>query len=212
MTVEDDIKYGLDFYNISYDETIIKDIAFYLYELKKWNNLVNLTGYKEIRSMTRGLLYDAFFVYNQIRGDKSVLDMGSGSGILSVPSAILDRGMDIFSVDKNMKKINFQNHIKRLLKLTRFYPIKSRIESLKGIEVDSIVVKGFGKIEAILDKGGRLVKNGGRILILKGKNELPIDYDGFMLCADTLYVLPGSQKKYRLFIYKASNKEKMDDL
>jgi len=201
MTIEDSIKKGLESYEICYDRHILQDLCTYVQEIKKWNEHINLTGFKDTESLIKGLLYDAFFVYTFMDKESSILDMGSGAGIISIPTGIINRGMEVFSVDKNTKKIHFQRHIKRLLGLERFHPLRERIESIKDISVDIVTAKGFGRIEDILCKGANILKKGGKVLILKGKNDKPVEFNGFDLVGDIVYSLTDSEKIYRLFIY-----------
>lgn len=201
MTPEDHIKRGLDFYKIKYDRDMLSNLFIYVQELKKWNDHINLTGFKDMESMIKILLYDAFFVYTFIEKDPSILDMGSGAGVISIPSAILNGDMDVFSIDKSSKKIHFQRHIKRLLGLKRLHPLRERVETIVKIKVDTVTVKGFGGIEDILSKGAGILKKGGRILMLRGKDEKPIEFNGFGIKRDITYSLPDSEKIYRLFIY-----------
>jgi len=202
MMVEEEIKKGLHYFEIFIDECRLKELSLYINELDKWNKHINLTGKKDILSITKGLLYDSFFVYKLIeKRSSSFLDMGSGSGILSIPIAIMNRDIEVFSVEKNIKKIHFQRHIKRLLSLDRFYPLFKKIEFLDSISVDIIGVKAFGKTETILEKAVRLLKKGGKIIILKGKNAKPVEFEGLIMSKNLTYSLPCSEKTYKLFEY-----------
>ncbi|HOJ42941.1 MAG TPA: class I SAM-dependent methyltransferase [Syntrophorhabdaceae bacterium] len=112
MRPEEEIKKGLDYFGLFYDESKINALSLYIHELEKWNKHINLTGKKDILSIIRELLYDAFFVYKEMGKASSFLDMGSGSGILSIPFAIMDRSIDVFSVEKNIKKYIFRDILK----------------------------------------------------------------------------------------------------
>lgn len=198
---EEDIKNGLEYYGISADEIAYKALKEYLLELKRWNEHINLTGIKDISNIITTLLYDAFFVYSLLNAEKSILDLGSGAGIISVPIAILKNDIDVFSVDKNIKKIHFQRHIKRKLMLNRFYPLHGNIESLNNICVELVVVKALGSVDFILKHATKILKDKGRILILKGKGQNPINLNGAVLVRDVIYTLPYSEKTYRFFEY-----------
>jgi 16S rRNA (guanine527-N7)-methyltransferase len=193
---------GLNYFHISYDEKTLEKLCFYILELKKWNGHMNLTGLKELNRIVTELLYDAFFLYGYMHGVKSVLDLGSGSGILAIPIAILNEKTKIISVDKSQKKIQFQSHIKRVMRLNGFIAVHSRAEVLDPMEADVMIVKGFGSIEAILNTGERHIKAGGFAFILKGKGEERIAYQGFELDDVIPYILPISNREYRLFIYR----------
>jgi len=196
------MKEGLNFFHISHDEKTFNNLCFYILELKKWNGHMNLTGLKELNRIVTELLYDAFFLYGYLHGMKYVMDLGSGSGILAIPIAILNENFKIISVDKSLKKIQFQSHIKRVMHLKNFAAVHSRAEMLDPVEVDAMIVKGFGSIEAILEKGERHIRTGGCAFILKGKGEERIIYQGFQLDDAIPYVLPISNREYRLFIYR----------
>ncbi len=201
MDLEKAIEEGLTSFHIAHNEEMLNGLCFYIRELKKWNDRMNLVGLKEMESVVRELLYDAFFIYGYVGESKTVLDMGSGAGIIAIPLKILRREMDVFSVDRGLKKIQFQRHIKRVMHLKGFMLIHSRIEILEGMGIDSLVVKGFGGIQEILEKGGKHVKKGGHAFIVKGKREKPVDCEGFVLQDEVPYALPLSEKGYRLFIY-----------
>ena len=202
MELEKMVQEGLQFFSISHNEKTVNNLSFYVRELNKWNEHMNLTGLKEMGRVVRELLYDAFFLYSRMEGIKSVLDLGSGAGILGIPLKILDENLEVFSVDKSMKKIQFQRHVRRIIPLKGFKPIHSRSEALEPLDVDALIVKGFGTIDGILEKGGVHIKSGGCALILKGKTDEPAGYQGFELEKAIPYSLPGSDKAYRFFVYR----------
>lgn len=202
MDLEKIIQKGLTAFHIPFNEGILKELCFYTLELKKWNEHINLVGLKDLELIVRELLYDTFFLYGYVRESKTLLDMGAGAGIVAIPLKILNEKMDIFSVDKGLKKIQFQRHIKRRMRLKGLTILQSRIEELEPIEVDSLAVKGFGDIKGILEKGGRHIRKNGHAFILKGTRDEPIDYQGFDLKDVIPYRLPMNEKAYRLFIYK----------
>ncbi len=202
MKVDKMIQDGLSFFHIPHNEKTLNNLSVYTFELKKWNEHMNLTGFKELDCMVNELLYDAFFLRTHLNETGSVLDMGSGAGIPAIPISILMENLKVFSIDKSQRKIQFQRHIKRTIGLENFIPICSRAEDMEPMEVDILTAKGFGGIEEILKRGEKHIKAGGRAFILKGKNEDPVPYRGFELDDIIPYILPVSNKAYRLLIYK----------
>ena len=202
MNVEKTIREGLKHFHIDYDETRLKSLLFYMDELAKWNKKVNLIGIQDMERAVRELLYDAFFLRGYVSQDHSILDLGSGAGILAIPLSILLGHVDVFSVDKSLRKIQYQRHIKRMLHLNRFTPLHGRAEEIAPIGVDSLVVKAFGSIEEILEKGVGHIKFKGRALIVKGKKERPVEREGFLLDDTVPYEIPVISKSYKLLIYK----------
>jgi 16S rRNA (guanine527-N7)-methyltransferase len=202
VNVEKTIREGLTHFRIDYDETHLKSLLFYMDELTKWNKRVNLIGIQDMERAVRELLYDAFFLRGYVNQDHSILDLGSGAGILAIPLSILLEHVDVFSVDKSLRKIQFQRHIKRMLHLNRFTPMHGRAEEMAPTGVDSLVVKAFGSIEEILEKGGGHIKFNGRALIVKGKKEEHIHFEGFLLEDTVPYEIPVISRSYKLLIYK----------
>ncbi len=193
---------GLMHFRIGCDEKDIKALLFYMEELMRWNKKINLTGIKDVERAVRELLYDAFFLNGYVKNDHSVLDLGSGAGVLAIPLSIINEDIDVFSVDKSLRKIQFQRHIKRTLNLKGFSLLHGRVEEIASLRVDSLVVKAFGSVSTILEKGGAHIKPGGRALIIKGKREEPADFGGFILEDTICYELPMVSKSYKLLIYK----------
>ncbi len=196
------LREGLQFYSIPHDQKMLGGLNLYVRELIRWNARINLTGLKEPGQVIRELLYDAFFLCIRLNGIESVVDLGSGSGILGIPIKILNEDITVFSVDKSLKKIQFQRHIKRVVSLKQFYPIHGRAETLEPLGAEILIAKGFGTIDRILETGGRHIRHGGSALILKGKEDQPQEYDGFIAEQTIPYSLPGSGRAYRLFVYR----------
>jgi 16S rRNA (guanine527-N7)-methyltransferase len=202
VTLEKIIEHGLASFGIPFNEPVLNALHLYVTELKKWNERINLVGLKEAESIVRELLYDAFFLDNYTRESESTLDMGSGAGILAIPLKILNEKMQVFSIDKSLKKIQFQRHIQRTLKLSSFFPVHGRIESLEPLDVQNLVAKAFGSIPDILTKGGKHIRKGGHAFLLRGKTKALEDIDGFTLEDVIPYTLPDSIKARTLFVYR----------
>lgn len=202
MKLKQLIDNGLRHFQVQYNEQTITKIVYYVEELEKWNSHINLVGLKSAEAVVRVLLYDAFFVNRFIGGSRTVLDLGSGAGILAIPVKILNSDMSVISVDKNMKKIQFQRHIARGLHLKNFTTLHGKIETLDAMEVDTLLVKAFGSMKTIFEKGGRHIRQGGRALIMKTDRDEPAGAAGFALEDTITYRLPLREKGLRIFIYK----------
>ncbi len=202
MELETIVEHGLVSFDIPFDGDILKNLCLYVTELAKWNKRVNLVGLKNEEAIVSELLYDAFFLQGYVHGSESILDMGSGSGILAIPLKILNKEMRVFSIDRTLKKIQFQRHIQRTVKLYNFFSIHGRIESVEMLNVQCLVVKAFGSIADILTKGGRHIIKRGHAFLLKGKTEDNQGVDGFILEEIIPYALPDSVKARHLFVYR----------
>lgn len=202
MKIDKNIRECLDFFGIAYGEIDATSLSLYMEELMRWNKKINLIGIRDMESAVHELLCDAFFLTGHIKDRCSILDLGSGAGILAVPISIVNKNTTVFSIDKSLRKIQFQRHIKRILHLDNFTPVHGRAEEISPIGVDCLVVKAFGSIPAILEKGGPHLKSGGNALILKGKTEKPTEVEGFALEKIISYELPVISKSYKLLTYK----------
>jgi 16S rRNA (guanine527-N7)-methyltransferase len=152
--------------------------------------------------VVRRLIYDAFFLYTRIGPRHRVLEIGSGAGVVAIPLAILGRSMTIVSVEKSLKKVQFQRHVRRLLDLGNLEILHGRVEDMGPLGADILLAKAFGSASDILSKGGRHVKEGGSAMLVKGAGEKPLEKQGFVLEEVCPYRLPGSHREYQLFVYK----------
>lgn len=196
------IEEGLVLFGIGYDDEKLSQICGYVEHLEKWNRRVNLVGLKEMERVVRELVYDAFFLLTSMADRNRILDLGSGAGVLAVPTAILSPEKRVFSVDKSLKKVQFQRHVKRILGLDNCVIFHTRIEDLDPLGVDALVAKAFGSASDVLSKGGKHVVGGGSLFLVRGKSENPPEQEGFVLLEKRRYRLPGSDKEYQLFVYK----------
>ncbi len=193
---------GLAFFGIGCDATTARRLLSFVEELGRWNRTMNLVGLKEGGQIVGDLVYDAFFLHTRVAGFDSVLDLGSGAGVVSIPLAILNPDKQIFSLDKALKKVLFQRHMKRLLGLARLEIVHGRVEDIPPLGADALVAKAFGPASAVLLKGGRHLREGGSALLVKGKGEKASLHPGFLLEKAESYRLPRSDKAYQLFVYK----------
>lgn len=180
----------------------IEGLSFYATELARWNQKMNLTGKRSVEAIVKDLLYDAFFVFGYVKDTRSLLDMGSGAGVLAIPFSVLDRTLKVVSVDTSVKKMHFQRHIKRALGLDSLILFTSRIEDLEPQDVDAVVAKAFGSTRDVLNKAASHLSGDGLVFLLKGKLEPETDFPRFQTAAAVRYHLPGSTKEFKLITYK----------
>lgn len=197
------IRETLSYFAIDTDiRKAVGQLSSYVEELAKWNSRMNLTGLLTVESIVRDLLSDAIFLHTLIPAEGPVLDLGSGAGILAVPLAVLDTSRKILSVDKNLKKSQFQRHVKRLLCLSNIDVTQARAEDLPPLNVNSLVAKAFGGVQEILKKGASHMMVGSSAFLVRGVAEEPPEERGFVLRDRRTYQLPQNGKVYQLFVYK----------
>ncbi len=201
-TIDRLLRDGLDHFSIAHSQLMAERLTTYVHEIEHWNTRVNLTTRRSTEWLIRELLYDAFHLCSVIGHPRTALDMGSGSGILGIPFAILRPATQVFSVDRTLKKIQFQNHVRRSLRLENFSCVHGRIEVIEPLGVEALLVKGFGSPGMILENGGRHLVSGGSAYLLRGSADEAEAQPGFDLARSSSYSLPGAAKEYQLFVYR----------
>ncbi len=196
------IEEGLSYFRIDYDDARLSQLCLYVESLERWNRRINLIGLKEMEAVVGELIFDAFFLYTWTRDGRRILDLGSGAGILAIPLAILGSGNTVFSVDKSLKKVQFQRHVRRLLELENLSILCGRAEEIEPLQVDVLMAKAFGSVREVVEKGARHLKEEGSLLLVRGKSEKPAKEEGFCLVETQKYRLPEGRKEYQLFVYK----------
>lgn len=182
-------------------------------ELLRWNKRINLTSIRNYEEALEKHLLDSLFLLKQIGSARSLLDIGSGGGLPSIPLAIAAPTLKIVSVDSVGKKINFQKHIKRLLQLDNLEIVQSRIESLADITgndegFDLVVSRAFADLALMVECSAPWLSATGRIVAMKGpegENELQqslplIEQLGFKNQEVISYNLPYSRAERQLVI------------
>ncbi len=193
---------GLRHYGIDHTAGHVARLCLFLSELMKWNERMNLVGLKYGDVIVTELLYDAFFLHTCVRDAPSVLDLGSGSGVVSVPLSVLNDAKAIFSLDKSLKKIQFQRHVRRLLALTNLTVLHGRARDIPSVNAHAVVAKAFGPMTEVLAEAGRHLRGDGYLFVAAGKGDRAAQREGFLLEDVRSYSLPKSGKKYQLFVYK----------
>ncbi|OPY01088.1 MAG: Ribosomal RNA small subunit methyltransferase G [Syntrophorhabdus sp. PtaB.Bin047] len=193
---------ALEHFRISPGEAGLASLVRYVEELDRWGRRMNLVGLKDMERVCRELLADSFFLHAFVGDRRRLVDVGSGSGILAVPLAILNESLEVMSVDKSLRKVQFQRHVRRTLGLTNLRPVEGRIEAIDPLDADGLVAKAYGTTGAILAASDRHLAAGGLTFVLKGRGQRDEDFPGHRLENSLGYSLPGVVRAYRLLIYK----------
>lgn len=142
-------------------------------ELKKWNRKINLTAITDDREIAVKHLVDSLSLLKVVSGPGRLLDIGSGGGFPCIPVKIVRPDLDMVSVDAVVKKISFQKQAVRLLQLANFEAVHVRAETLVEKYAgyfDWVVSRAFSDIPSFVAMALPLLKDGGRIVAMKGRN------------------------------------------
>lgn len=194
-------------------EETIRALELYAAELGKWNRKVNLTAISTERDIAVKHLIDALMFADYVTEAGSLLDIGSGAGVPAIPFKIVRPDVTVVSVDAVGKKINFQRHVARLLKLENFSALHSRVECMHVSHAgffDVITSRAFSDLEKFALLAAPLLKPGGRMIAMKGpaveqeiSNEmLRLQESDFEICSRHHYELPFGSGKRCLVVIK----------
>ena len=144
--------------------------------LGKWNGVFNLTSVREPADMLAVHLLDALSIVALVDEYQptSVLDVGSGAGIPSIPLAVVRPKLIVHSVDAVAKKIGFQLQAKAELRLLNFHPLHARVESVTLPAKPSMIVsRAFADLPTMLGSITHLVDGATTVLAMKG--QIPVN-------------------------------------
>lgn len=152
------------------DEQQMAAFALLLQELVRWNRQINLTAITKPDAMTVKHLIDSLHLVPQLQQGEHLFDIGSGAGFPALVLAIMRPDCQISSIDAVAKKISFQRHCARLLKLENFKALHGRVEQLalqQPEQFDLVVSRAFSSLELFVDLGLPLVRPGARIISMR---------------------------------------------
>lgn len=144
-----------------------------LQELLRWNKKINLTAITGRDEMTVKHLIDSLYLVPEFKPGDRVLDIGSGAGFPALVLAIARPDCLVTSIDAVGKKISFQKHISRLLKLTNLVALHGRVEVLaveRSAEFNLVASRAFSSLSQFLSLAAPLTSVGGRLISMRGSN------------------------------------------
>ncbi|ABA90375.1 16S rRNA (7-methyl-G527)-methyltransferase [Syntrophotalea carbinolica DSM 2380] len=157
---------------LSLEKPVCDRLLWYLDEMLRWNRRINLTAIENKEEALEKHLLDSLTVVPLLRGDERLLDMGSGAGLPSIPIKIARPQMCVLSVDSVHKKIVFQQHVARQLKLQGFEARACRIQSLSQGEsetsFDVVTARALTHLSDLLSMAEPLLNDKGRLIAMKG--------------------------------------------
>jgi 16S rRNA (guanine527-N7)-methyltransferase len=143
-------------------------------ELLRWNAKINLTAITDPAEAAVKHFLDSLAPSLYIPGNSSLLDIGTGGGFPGIPLKVANPSLAVTLVDATLKKINFVRQVIRLLALDNTTAIHSRAELLEKDPAfrqafDTVICRAFDSLPDFVSIAGRLVRPGGRLIAMKGK-------------------------------------------
>lgn len=172
MDAEAQLQKGLDRLGVKLSAARCRQLLTYLDELCRWTERINLTAIRDPEEGVEKHLLDSLTLVTMLRGDERLLDIGSGAGLPGIPLKIALPGLELVSLDAVEKKIVFQRHVVRKLDLEASL-LHGRIEHMDGVAdyrqgFEVVTARAFTSLEKLLDLARPMLKQGGRVLAMKG--------------------------------------------
>ncbi len=160
---------GLEEIGLSASKGQAEAFMAYLFELKKWNRVHNLTSLRTDRDIVVKHFLDSCLYLKALgEGVRSIADVGSGAGLPGVPIKILRPEIKVLLIEPAIKKVAFLRHIVRMLSLKDAPVIAGRVEDVKDVVVDAAVTRALFKAGEFIRQAGHLVREGGVFVLSKG--------------------------------------------
>lgn len=177
----------------------------YLELLHKWNTAYNLTAVRDPEVMLSRHLFDSLSISPHITG-QTILDVGAGAGLPSIPLAILWPDREIQAVDSNGKKVRFMQLAASALGLVNFSAVQTRVERwLPGRQFDGITCRAFASLADTVKWSEHLLSPEGVFWAMKGRvdpDELSALPKPFMVSACLPLQIPSEQAARHLLVIR----------
>ena len=155
------------------DQAILERLDWLGQELLRWNRTHNLTAITDPAEVREKHLADSLTLLPLLKGATRLLDLGSGAGFPALPLKLACPALEVVSVDAVGKKIAFQRHVARSLRMTGFTAVHGRAEDLPGSPLcgagfDVVTARALGSLPLLARLAAPCLVAGGRLIAMKG--------------------------------------------
>jgi 16S rRNA (guanine527-N7)-methyltransferase len=165
---------GAEQIGITLTAQVAEGYLFYIKELKKWNQRVNLTSLEADRDIAVKHFLDSLTIVPFLHGATRVLDIGTGAGFPGLPLKILSPSIEVLLLESSQKKCAFLRHIVRGLKLEGVEIVQGRAEDKKVIQrygrtFDLVLSRAVADLPTSLQLALPYATRGGHIVAMRGR-------------------------------------------
>lgn len=159
---------------VTLTEGKVKAFESFLQELMRWNQKMNLTSIRDPFEIVVKHFLDSLAVSPYLSPGSSLLDVGSGAGFPCIVLKISNPSLEVTSIDSSSKKISFQRHLIRQLKLEGIDTVHAHLPDPQLIgkfnkSFDYALSRAFGRLGTLLRIALPFIKDRGIIIAMKGK-------------------------------------------
>lgn len=140
---------------------------------KEYNSHTNLMSKNDVEKLETKHIPDCLAIkkfFEKYPNQKTLLDVGTGGGLPSIPIAIEFPEINVTALDSIAKKIKFIENVKQELSIDGLRPICERVESFgkKGF-YDVVTTRAVASLSTILEYSAPFAKLNGYIVAYKSK-------------------------------------------
>lgn len=157
---------------IDLNENQLKQFEKYMELLVDWNQKMNLTAITEESEIWEKHFLDSILPFKHL-DFSSMCDVGSGAGFPGIPVKIVFPDVKMTLVEPLQKRCRFLNVVIEELGLQNIEVLNVRSEDLAKTQracFDVVSARAVAKLSILLELCVPLVKDGGMMVALKGKN------------------------------------------
>lgn len=158
----------------------LEQISIYVDILTKWNLRMNLTAVRDPEEMVRRHFGESLFAAARVlpsletESPGGVIDVGSGAGFPGLPFKIFEPSIELTMLEANQKKVTFLRETVRAMALPGVTVSCARAEDYDGASAAVVTLRAVERFENILPVAARLVRPGGRFVLLIGERQVQV--------------------------------------
>jgi 16S rRNA (guanine527-N7)-methyltransferase len=180
-------------------------VQLYLDLLVKWNHKINLTAEKDPDSILKRHVFDSLQYSRAFKLGFRLMDIGSGAGFPGIPLKIIFPDMPLVLVESQRKRCSFMKTVVRELELVQTEVINVRAEDIPVIregQFDAVIFRAVSSLNQCLKLGERFVAPGGRLIVKKPSDEIPIRQESSLSLKDDISITSFQGLISSLLIYE----------
>ena len=153
----------------------------YLALLERWGRRINLTGRPDAVHIARRLLPDALMLAANLAPEaRTVVDVGSGSGIVGLPLTLVRRSLVTLLVEPSGRRCSFLRTAAHALDVDQLTIAEAHLEELELLPRDLAASRATWPPAQWLERALPLVRPGGEALCFLGEQDAPAPPAGFL--------------------------------
>jgi len=175
------LKNGLYQLGINLEAEQTEQFMAYMDLLKEWNARMNLTAIEDEREIIIKHFIDSLTILPYIeRGNKRLIDVGTGAGFPGIPLKIMDRSLEVTLLDSLEKRTKFLNEAIKELGLEGITAVHGRAEDFGAKDnfrerFDYTAARAVAELPVLLEYCLPFVRTGGVFLAMKGSSTEEIE-------------------------------------